>query len=69
MAMKSGVPVYIFPVDQKRGKLTTEIPGGGELIITMRDVDVENVERLRKMDGVTVLAHPDEFKKVIENLD
>ena len=67
MAMKADIPVYIFPVDQKRGTLVTEIPGGGELTITVRDLDVENVERIRAMDGITVLSRPRDFIELAKN--
>ncbi len=71
LAMKAKVPVYIFPADQVRGEITTDLPGGKKLTLTMRDVDIEAVEKLRKMNGITVLVRPDEireiFKKHIES--
>ncbi len=66
-AMKAKVPVYIFPVDQKRGDITTDLPGGKKLTLTMRDVDIEAVEKLRKMSGITVLGHPDEVRELIQS--
>ena len=65
-AMKGKVPVYIFPADQKRGEVTTELPGGKKLTLTMRDVDIEAVDRLRKMPGITVIGHPDEMRDIIK---
>ena len=68
MAIKAGVPVYVFPVDQKPGELTTELPGGRKLTMTVRDVDVENAGRLRRMTGVIVLGQPSDFLAAIEKM-
>ncbi len=65
-AMKAKVPVYIFPADQRRGEITTDLPGGKKLTLTMRDVDIEAVEKLRKMSGITVLGHPDEIRCIVK---
>ena len=65
-AMKGKVPVYIFPADQKKGDITTELPGGKKLTLTMREVDIEAVDRLRKMQGITVMGHPDEIRAIIK---
>ena len=64
-AMKAKVPVYIFPVDQKKGDIVTDLPGGKKLTLTMRDVDLDAVDKLRKMKGITVLVHPDEIREII----
>ncbi len=66
MAMKAKVPVYIFPADQTKGEITTDLPGGKKLTLTMRDVDIEAVEKLRKMPFMTVMGHPDEMKGIIK---
>jgi archaeoflavoprotein AfpA len=65
-AMKGNVPVYIFPADQKRGEITTELPGGKMLTLTMRDVDIEAVDKLRKMPGIIVMGHPDEMRDIVK---
>ncbi len=64
-AMKARVPVYIYPADQKKGEIVTDLPGGKKLTLTMRDVDLDAVEKLRKMKGITVLGHPDEIREII----
>ncbi len=66
LAMKAKVPVYIFPADQVRGEITTDLPGGRKLTLTMRDVDIEAVDKLRKMTGITVLGNPDEIREIIK---
>jgi len=65
-AMKARVPVYIYPADQKKGEIVTDLPGGKKLTLTMRDVDIEAVEKLRMMKGITVLEHPDQIKDILQ---
>jgi archaeoflavoprotein AfpA len=64
-AMKAEVPVYILPVDQKEGEILTKLPNGRDLKLRMRKEDVENVERLRRMRGITVLGRVEEIEEVI----
>lgn len=65
-AVKADVPVYIFPVDQKEGEILTTLPNGRDLKLRMRKEDVENVERLRRMRGITVLSRIEEIEAVVE---
>lgn len=65
-AMKAKVPVYIFPADQKKGDIVTDLPGGKKLTLTMRDVDLDAVDKLRKMRGITVLRNPDEIRDIVK---
>ncbi len=64
-AMKANIPVYIFPADQKRGEIVTDLPDGKKLRLTMRDVDIGAVDKLRNMQGITVMGHPDEMRDII----
>ena len=65
-AMKTAVPIYIYPVDQKPGTVTTVLPSGEKMELTTREVDLENVGRIRKMKGMTILRHPSEIKDHIK---
>ena len=65
-AMKGGCPTYIYPTDQKLGGLTTLLPDGKKFIVATRDIDVENVERLRRMKGISVLSNPREIEKIVQ---
>lgn len=67
-AMKVNVPVYIFPVDQHEGEVVTKLPDGRDLKLRIRKVDLENVERLRLMDGITVLDRLEDFETVVKQL-
>ena len=63
-AQKGGVPVIILPVDQKLGEKATRLPTGEEKTLIMRDIDVENVEKLKAMKGITVLETPKDIGRV-----
>jgi archaeoflavoprotein AfpA len=65
-ALKGCIPVFILPVDQKAGTTVTVLPTGEKLEITVREVDAENVEKLRCMKGLTVLRRPEELLELIE---
>jgi len=67
-AMKVDVPVYIFPVDQKEGEIITKLPNGSDLKIRIRKEDVENVEKIRRMQGITVLSRLEEIEDVVKKL-
>jgi archaeoflavoprotein AfpA len=67
-AMKADVPVYILPVDQKEGEIITKLPNGRDLKLRMRKEDVENVEKLRGMRGITVLGRIEEIEDIVEKM-
>ena len=67
-AMKADVPVYIFPVDQKEGEILTTLPNGSDLKLRMRKEDVENVEKLRSMRGITVLSRIEDIEEVVKRI-
>lgn len=66
-AMKAGIPVYIFPVDQALGKVETTLPNGRKIKLIMRDVDVENAEKLRQMKGLEVLSSPKDIEPILRD--
>ena len=65
MAAKAGRENCILPVDRKRGTITTTLPDGSPFQLTMRDIDVNNTERLRSMFGITVIDSPEEIREFI----
>jgi archaeoflavoprotein AfpA len=67
-AMKVDVPVYVFPVDQRLGKVITKLPDGSDLAIRVREVDIRNVQILRDMQGVTVLGTVDDIKEIMKGM-
>ena len=63
--IKGGCPIYILPSDQEFSTTVTILPSGKELKLTMRPVDVNNVEKLRQMQGITVLKKPGDIRDII----
>lgn len=62
---KTSTPIYILPVDQEKGTTVTILPGGKKLELAMRDVDVENANKLKTMVGIITLAAPDDIKTAL----
>ncbi len=65
---KARVPIYLYPPDNKPGALETILPGGKKLTLYIREIDVENVHRIKKMGGITVLDNVQDIRKVVEEL-
>jgi archaeoflavoprotein AfpA len=63
--IKGGCPVYILPVDQEFGTTVTILPSGKELKLTMRQIDVDNVAKLRQMQGIIVLKKPEDIRSIV----
>ena len=66
--IKAKVPVAIFPVDQKPCTVVTDLPHGRKLTLHMRDIDIQNAQKLRHMQGITVLSSPADIKPFLEEL-
>ncbi|PXF57130.1 MAG: archaeoflavoprotein AfpA [Candidatus Methanogaster sp.] len=65
-AAKAKIPIYIYPADQYEGAVTTILPDGKELTLYMRDVDIENADRLKRMQEITVLEDIREIEGVVQ---
>lgn len=63
--IKGGVPVYLNPSDQEDKPIETYRPSGEKLILKIREVELENIERLKKMDGITLFSDLNEIKRII----
>ncbi|MEA1909133.1 MAG: archaeoflavoprotein AfpA [Euryarchaeota archaeon] len=64
-AAKAKIPIYIYPADQYEGAVTTLLPDGNEMTLYMRDVDIENADRLKRMQEITVLESISEIEGVV----
>lgn len=64
-AIKGGVKAYLFPSDQHLEPIVTSKPDGTPLILKIRDIEIENVKKLRKMEGVIVISEFSEIKNII----
>ncbi len=66
MGLKAFVPVYIVPSDYREGIVYTKLPDGQDMKLRIRKEDTENVRKLEKMEGVSVLENPQEICEVFE---
>ena len=64
-AIKGGVLCYILPSDQDLEPITTSRPDGSPLVLKIRDIEIENIEKLRKMEGIQVISDFKEIKELI----
>lgn len=60
---KGDMPIYIFPVDAKKGSVKTQAPDGRTFKLKMRKIDLDNAKKLKKMENIHVLKAPGELKK------
>ncbi len=72
MACKSKTKVVVLPTDTQK-EYNTEIPSTSrekddlwKMTAYSRKIDLENIEKLRKMEDIIVIEHPDEFLKQIK---
>ncbi len=63
--LKGDTPVLLYPVDQVQGTIETVAPDGIKYNIHTRDVDLQNVERLKAMSGVVVISDLDNIVHAI----
>ncbi|MCK4285963.1 MAG: archaeoflavoprotein AfpA [Candidatus Lokiarchaeota archaeon] len=64
-AIKGGMVVHILPSDQDLEPITTSRPDGSPLVLKIRDIELENIEKLRKMEGIVVIPEFSEVKETI----
>lgn len=66
MGQKANIPLYILPADIEERTITTKLPNGKDLKLTIRKEDVEHAQKLAKMDNTYVLKTPNEIRNVFE---
>ncbi|MFW9880665.1 MAG: flavoprotein [Candidatus Thorarchaeota archaeon] len=66
-AIKGGMDVHIFPSDQDLEPIVTTRPDGSPLVLKIRDIEVENIEKLKRMEGIVVISEFYDIKKIIIN--
>jgi len=64
-AIKGGQTVYIFPSDQDNEPIVTSRPDGTPLILKIRKIELENIKKLKKMEGIVVISDFSEIKPLI----
>jgi len=66
-AIKGGVIVYVFPSDQDIEPISTTRPDGSPLTLKIRDIEIENIKRLKRMEGIHIISDFSEIKPLILN--
>ena len=64
-AIKGGMSVHIFPSDQDLEPIVTSRPDGSPLVLKIRDIELENIERLKKMEGIVVIPEFSDIREII----
>lgn len=64
-AIKGGQMVYIFPSDQDTEPITTTRPDGSPLVLKIRDIELENITKLKTMEGIVVLSEFSDIRNLI----
>ncbi len=67
MGLKAYRAIYVAPTDYKEGECITKLPNGKEMRLRVRKEEVEQVDRLRAMDGMQILEGPGEVHKLFRN--
>lgn len=63
MSLKAFAPVYIAPTDYEEGTVYTMLPNGKEMKLRVRKEEVEQVDKLKLMDGLFVLEGPQKIRE------
>lgn len=66
MGLKAFKQVYIAPTDYEEGECTTRLPNGKEMRLRVRKEEVEQVNRLRAIDGMHVLEGPETIAELFK---
>jgi archaeoflavoprotein AfpA len=64
-AIKGGQTVYIFPSDQDTEPIVTSRPDGSPLVLKIRDIEIENIKKLKQMEGIVVIKRFEDIRKLI----
>ncbi len=67
-AIKGGMKVHVFPSDQDLQPIVTSRPDGSPLVLKIRDIEIENIRRLKQMEGIVVIPEFSKIKDIILNL-
>ena len=64
-AIKGKQTVYIFPSDQDSKPIKTSRPDGSPLVLKIRDIELENIKKLKAMEGIVVLSKFKDIRSLI----
>ncbi len=64
-AIKGGQIAYLFPSDQDIEPIVTSRPDGSPLVLKIRDIELENIRKLKSMEGIEVISEFIDIKSLI----
>ncbi|HUW89194.1 MAG TPA: flavoprotein [Candidatus Nanopelagicaceae bacterium] len=64
-AIKGGQTVYLFPSDQDFEPIVTSRPDGSPLVLKIRDIEIENIKKLKNMEGIVVISEFSNIRSLI----
>ena len=64
-AIKGGQIAYLFPSDQDIEPIVTSRPDGSPLVLKIRDIEIENIRKLKSMEGIELISDFREIKSLI----
>jgi archaeoflavoprotein AfpA len=64
-AIKGDQTVYTFPSDQDIEPIVTSRPDGTPLELKIRDIELENIKKLKSMEGIVVISDFSEIKNLV----
>ena len=64
-AIKGGQIAYLFPSDQDIEPIVTSRPDGSPLVLKIRDIEIENIRKLKSMEGIEVISDFNEIKSLL----
>ena len=64
-AIKGGQIAYLFPSDQDIEPIVTSRPDGSPLVLKIRDIELENIRKLKSMEGIEVISDFYEIKSLL----
>lgn len=63
-ATKARIPVLVVPTDIKSTKTIT--PDGEKIMVYVRKIDRDNIQKLSQVEGVTIVKNPNEILKYVK---
>ena len=54
-SIKGDNTVYLLPSDQDLEPIVTSRPDGSPLVLKIRDIELENIEKLKRMEGIVIM--------------
>ena len=63
--VKGGMEAHILPSDQFEHPIETHRPDGSPLTLKIRDIEKENIEKIRRLEGIRLLKEFSEIKPLI----